>query len=231
MKDQWDDPSFATEWDETTDVGSPTRAEQLDLIASLVARLYRPGAAILDLGAGSGQLEELLLRRVPDAHVAAVDASAAMQDIARRRLAAWLDRIALVEGDFAEIDSIVLPWTSFQIVLSVQALHHVSHEVKRKVFAHVHRLTEPGGVFLVMDRVAIPEEELRPIYREMWERLERTAKAKSGWSGDFFLDRVKTKEDFPETVEAHLALLREAGFDAACVHLHLDRAVLVGVRS
>src|SRR5262245_44654867 len=100
MKDQWHDPAFAAEWDETTAAGNPTRAEQIDIILFLIERLYRPSAQILDLGVGSGQLEQLLLQRVPQAEVVGIDSSPAMLALARRRLAAAKDRVHLIEGDF-----------------------------------------------------------------------------------------------------------------------------------
>lgn len=231
MKDAWHDPAFAQEWDETTDIGNPTRSEQLDIILSLMERLHRPGGVVLDLGVGSGQLEERLLRRVPDIRMVGVDSSAAMLQIARRRLASAGDRVHFVEGDFTEIEGLTLPYGPYQMAVSVQALHHVPRGGKQDLFRQLFRLLEPKAVLILMDRVAIRMDGMRDVYKALWERLEQRTEAKSGWSGDYFLDRLRTKDDFPDSVETHLALLEQAGFVAACVHLHLDRAVLVGVRS
>jgi hypothetical protein len=58
--------------------------------------------------------------------------------------------------------------------------------------------------------------------------LEQRATVKSGWSADDLFRRLANKEDHTASLEAHLAMLREAGFTAACLQLELNRAVLVG---
>jgi hypothetical protein len=68
------------------------------------------------------------------------------------------------------------------------------------------------------------------VYGALWDRLESQASAKSGWTGDQFLERFKTKEDFPDSIDTHLTLLGQAGFTSTCLHLHLDRTVFVGRR-
>ena len=65
---------------------NPTRTEQLDILLTLVEGEYRPGSAILDIGMGSGRVEESLLGRLPDAFVVGVDASEAMLALAAGRL-------------------------------------------------------------------------------------------------------------------------------------------------
>ena len=90
-------------------VGNPARVEQLDILVSVLASSYRPGAAILDLGIGSGQVEARLFARLPEARVVGVDGSAAMLALARTRLAPVADRCVLIEHDFADIDRLGLP--------------------------------------------------------------------------------------------------------------------------
>ena len=38
------------------------------------------------------------------------------------------------------------------------------------------------------------------------------------------------KEDCPASLEEHLSWLRQVGFEATCLHLHLNRAVIAGVK-
>jgi ubiquinone/menaquinone biosynthesis C-methylase UbiE len=230
VKENWHDPDYARSWDETANVGNPTRIEQLDIVLSMIQAVYRTGGAILDLGAGSGQLEERLLARVPDAQVVAVDSSRAMLDIARTRLNGTDNRLTFVTGDLGDPESIVVPPRSYQVAVSVQALHHVPDTGKQRLFAWLHRQLEPNGLFVLMDRFAIPLDGLRTVYGAVWDRLERTATHKSGWTAEHFLGRFGNRQDNLATVADHLAMLRGAGFAATCVHLHLERAVLAAVK-
>jgi tRNA (cmo5U34)-methyltransferase len=228
MVDDWLNPDFARNWDAGADVGNPTRAPQLDLVRSLVAAEYRTGTTILDLGAGSGQVEALLLAARPDARIVAVDSSPAMLGLARERLANFGDKVELVAGDFAQPERLTLPARDYGIALLIQTLHHVPHDRKRRLLALLAQTLLPGALLVLMDRLALEDPALRSVHGSMWEWLERRSTIKSGWSAADLFRRIAGKQDHTEGLEAHLALLREAGFTASCLQLELNRAVLVG---
>lgn len=228
MADDWLNPDFARKWDAGAEVGNPARALQLDLVTSLVTAEYRPGSTILDLGAGSGQMEARLLTARPDARIVAVDASPAMLKIAQERLAKFGEGVTLVEGDFAEPERIALPPRDYGIALLIQTLHHVPDDQKRRVFALLARTLSPGGLLILVDRLTLPNDALRSVHGSMWEWLEHRSSVKSGWSADDLFRRIARKEDHTASLEAHLAMLRAAGFIATCLQLELNRAVLVG---
>jgi tRNA (cmo5U34)-methyltransferase len=231
VADDWLNPDFASKWDAAAEVGNPTRARQLDLVTALVAAEYRRGSTILDLGAGSGQLEALLLRAVPDARIVVVDSSPAMLAIAKERLAAVRERVSFVAGDFAEPERIALPPGDYGIALLIQTLHHVPDDRKRLALALLARLLSPGGLLILVDRLTLAEGELRSVHGSMWNWLERRAAVKSGWSADDLFRRIANKEDHTASLERHLSMLREAGFVATCLQLELNRAVFAGRRS
>jgi ubiquinone/menaquinone biosynthesis C-methylase UbiE len=228
MRDEWDDPAFARNWDAGTEVGNPARALQLDLVASLVAAEYRAGSTILDLGAGSGQVEALLLAARPDARIVAVDASPAMLALAKHRLAEAGSKVEFVPGDFAEPERIALPARDYGIALLIQTLHHVPDDRKRRVLAMLARTLSPQGLLILADRVSFEDPALRSVHASMWSWLERRSTVKSGWSADELFQRLAGKEDHTASLEQHQAMLREAGFRAACLELQLNRAVFVG---
>ncbi len=228
MADDWLNPDFARKWDAGAEVGNPSRALQLDLVTSLVAAEYRPGPDSLGFGSGSGNVEAMLLAARPDARIVAVDASPAMLAIARERLARAGDRVTLVEGDFAEPERIVLPKRDYGIALLIQTLHHVPHDRKARALAMLARTLSPGGLLILADRLAFKDPILRSVHGAMWEWLERRSPVKSGWSAADLFRRIAGKADHTESLEAHLALLRAAGFAAGCLQLELNRAVLVG---
>lgn len=229
-KDQWNDENFAAEWDKEALLNNPTRAEQLDILVSVVSDIYQQGKVILDLGIGSGLVEELLFAERPDAYIVGIDSSSAMLDIARQRLSRYSEQVTLVEHDLANIQQLTLPSQHYQIVISVQVLHHLPHQAQKDVFRYVFNALEAGGMFLLIDRTAIDEQHFSHVYRAMWNRLERNNEVKSGWSADYFLARLQDKDDYPATLEEQLKWLREVGFTATCLHFHLNRALLVGVK-
>ena len=228
VADDWLNPDFARRWDAGAELGNPARALQLDLVTSLVAAEYRTGSAILDLGAGSGQMEAQLLAARPDARIVAVDSSPAMLKIARERLGKFGDSVTLVEGDFAEPERIALPPRDYAIALLIQTLHHVPDDRKRAVFALLARTLSPGGLLILVDRLTLADDALRSVQGSMWSWLERRAAMKSGWSADDLFRRIARKDDHTASLEEHLAMLRQAGFTATCLQLELNRAVLAG---
>ena len=230
MADDWLNPDFARTWDAGADVGNPARGQQLDLVTALVAAEYRPGSSILDLGAGSGQVEAMLLEARPDVRIVAVDSSPAMLALAKERLGGAGDKVNFVEGDFAEPERIALPPRDYGIALLIQTLHHVPDDRKRRTLAVVARMLSPGGLLILVDRLTLADDALRSVHGSMWTWLEQGASVKSGWSADDLFRRIAKKEDHTATLEEHLALLREAGFTASCLQLELNRAVFVGRR-
>lgn len=232
MKDEWQNPEFAAQWDQEAraGIGNATRAEQVDILISYIADVYKKGNALLDLGMGSGLVEELLFTRQPNTYVVGVESSQAMIDLAKKRLVAFERQYRLINHDLADFEQIALPAATYQIAFSVQALHHLPSKTQQKLYRSLFKLLPPGGVFLLNDRIALDPEPFSDLYKSMWNRLERVGMAKSGISGDEFLQRLQHKEDYPASLEEHLNWLRQAGFEATCLHLHLNRAVIAGVK-
>lgn len=225
------DPETARSWDENPMWRNPARSEQLDILISILAGEYRQGKSILDIGIGTGRVEELVFERVPGAYVVGIDGSEAMVEIAHQRLRPYSDRYEVVLHDLTEIDALELPRMDIQAAISVQTIHNVADEHKREVFDFVYKALEPGGIFLLLDRIAVDTPHLFSAYRSMWARLSQLHDAKMS-EGDTFEEHVQsvaTRGDLPATLEQHLDWLREAGFETACLHLHGNRA-LFGAR-
>ena len=221
------DKETAQSWDADPIARNPTRPEQLDILLSILEGEYKEGKAILDIGMGSGIVEELILRRIPAAYVVGVDASEAMLEIAHRRLREYSGRYEVVVDDFTQVDTLTLPEREYQAAISVQAIHNVADEYKLPIFRFIHQTLEPGGIFLLLDRIAVETPGLFSAYSSMWHRLNSVHGA-SIREGDTFEDhtrKVATRGDLPASLEQHLVWLRDAGFETACLHLHANRAL------
>jgi SAM-dependent methyltransferase len=228
--DDWENPEFARHWDAVVSAANSSRAEQLDILAAIVERGYVPGIRILDLGLGSGLVELTLFNRFPEAQIVGVEQSEAMIALAEQRLAPYADRCQIVRHDLADIENLTLPKGIYSVAFSVQTLHHLPHEAQQAVYQFVARLLPPGGVFLHMERVALDAEAFADVIPAAWEALEGRAEVKSGGTAEDFLARLRHKSEYAATLEQHLAWLRAAGFAATCLHLQLNRALMVGAK-
>ena len=95
---------------------------------------------VLDAGCGSGRVTELLLERLPQGHVVALDGSPSMIEEARRRLARFGDRVEYLRADLAR----PLPLdASVDAILSTATFHWVrDHDA---LFANLAAVLRPGG--------------------------------------------------------------------------------------
>jgi trans-aconitate 2-methyltransferase len=95
---------------------------------------------VLDAGCGSGRVTELLAERLPRGRVIALDASAAMIEAARARLAPYGERIEYVVADLGQPLPLAEP---VDAILSTATLHWVpDHDA---LFANLAAVLRPGG--------------------------------------------------------------------------------------
>jgi ubiquinone/menaquinone biosynthesis C-methylase UbiE len=111
--------------------GYPARV--VDFITT-TARLG-PGAAVLEIGCGTGQLTERLAR--PGFRLTAIDIGASMIAAARRRLAG--SEVSFQVTSFEDLDA---GDASFDLVISGAAFHWIDPEA---AFSKSARLLRPGG--------------------------------------------------------------------------------------
>jgi cyclopropane fatty-acyl-phospholipid synthase-like methyltransferase len=196
------------------------------LLAILEAE-FEPGKTILDLGYGSGIVEQMIFERIPHAQIVGVDRSEAMMALASERLKPYPFRFISVPFDLAELPSILgpaspLPRQQYQIVISVQALHHLTVEQMQAAYLTIYDILEPHGLFLLQDRIAVSTPTLWNTYQSLWRLLD----VDEGETYEEHLAQVAARGDLPARLEQHLRWLSDAGFEAACLHLHNNRALI-----
>jgi SAM-dependent methyltransferase len=136
-----------------------------------------PGAAIADVGAGSGFMTHLFSRLVgPEGKVYAVDINATLLGhIAEGAAERGLANIETVLGTEKSVE---LPEGSVDLVFVCDTYHHF--EYPRNSLASIHRALKPGGQLVVVEFERIP-----------------------GVSRDWLLEHVRAgKEVFREEIEA-----------------------------
>jgi trans-aconitate 2-methyltransferase len=130
---------MSRDWDATTydRVSSP----QLALGERVLARLeLRGDETVLDAGCGSGRVTQLLLDRLPDGRVIAVDAAPSMVEHAREALDR--DRATVFQADLAQLT----PDAPVDAVFSNAVFHWVpDHDA---LFAHLFAAMKPGAALV-----------------------------------------------------------------------------------
>jgi ubiquinone/menaquinone biosynthesis C-methylase UbiE len=192
----------------------------LDWIAAHIE--VGPGARILDVAGGTGQMGR---------HLARDGATAVIIDLTDAMLAAGL-RSVLAEGTgdvvFVRGDAIDLPFpdTQFDVVVSRFALHHMDDP--GTAIEEMARVCRPEGSVTLVDMVgggachdelerlrdpshtrALPEDELRSLLSAAGREARREARREQQMPVEPWLDQSETPQDARERI--HAALEREAG--------------------
>jgi len=118
---------------------------------------------ILDIGAGTGMFSAMVLERHPQARLCLLDASEGMLDKAKARFSAG-HSVEYRLADMAEA-SLEGPW---DLVISALAIHHLTDEGKKRLYARIHDALTPGGLFVNAEQVAGPGPVADRRYESIW---------------------------------------------------------------
>jgi len=201
-----------------------------DLVRRLLERAPRPIERFLDLGCGAGAMSVLVGSLAPAADAVLLDFSEPMLAQAQRagEQCGW----QVVRGDLADPGwREALPAGRYDAVVSGLAIHHLPAERKRGLFAEVHALLEPGGMFVNLDYV-IQHGPLAGLWdEEMVAAAVRCERARGGRRSEQEVEAEMfddSGEDRPDTAEDQVAWLRDSGFDPAGVYFKWAEAAVFG---
>jgi tRNA (cmo5U34)-methyltransferase len=206
----WSSADHARDYLERADSISHRTEGEAALLEFIPENTHR----ILDLGTGDGRLLALVKnysaeRSRPKTEAVAIDFSPSMLEAARRRFAAD-SSITVVSHN---LDEPLPAIGKFDAVISCFAIHHVVHERKRALYAEIHDLLNPGGVFCNLEHVSSPTPRL---HEEFLHRIGYT---------------VETEDPSNKLLDAETQLkwLREIGFeDVDCDWKWRELALLAG---
>ena len=162
----------------------------------------KAGAAILDLGCGTGLELDYYFDAAPAAEVTGIDLSPKM--LARLRDKFPEKSLTLLEGSYFDV---TFGEEAFDAAVSVESLHHFTKEEKIPLFEKVRKALNPGGFLILTDYFAASDEEERSRRSELL-RLKQEQGICDGESYHF---------DTPLTVTHEKEALLLAGFSYVTV--------------
>ncbi|HEY1463340.1 MAG TPA: class I SAM-dependent methyltransferase [Terriglobales bacterium] len=201
----WSSPQHALEYLSRAD-SIPHRTEgEATLLECLPAQMNR----VLDLGSGDGRLLGLVKLARPNISAIALDFSTAMLVCLKGRFAS-AKSVQVIDHDLQN----PLPhFGKFDAVVSSFAIHHLTHERKRALYAEIYAALNPGGVFCNLEHVASSTNTLH---------------AK-------FLESINQPNEDPSNklldLHQQLLWLREIGFkDVDCLWKWRELALMTGAK-
>lgn len=172
----------------------------------LVARTVSTGARILDLGAGTGLLSDLVARRIQPSSLVLVDASAEMLERAEQRLQAW--NLKTIVQELQE----PLPPGPFDAVVSALAIHHLEDRAKEHLFERILAVLAPGAVFVNAEQV----QGITPWEQSLFESTHLEGARALGSSNEEIAQAVeRMRHDRCSPVGTQLQWLRKLGYERA----------------
>lgn len=104
-----------------------------------------PQAAVLDVGCGTGEFEQLVLSRYPNQQIAGVDISEQMLQIAQRKCQAYPNAV------FRTASALTLPFLdhSFDVIVSANAFHYFDNPTA--ALREIRRVLKPNGSVVILD--------------------------------------------------------------------------------
>ena len=161
--------------------------------------------AILDIGAGTGLLSALIIRKYPDAALILVDLSESMLGIAKERFAGR-NEVRYITGDFSSVDFA----GRYDLICSALSIHHLEQGDKRRLYKKIFDHLHPGGIFVNADQVLGETPAINQRYLAYWDEflepypLSHEEKKQVLYRRDTF--------DRNEKLPVQLAWMQECGF-------------------
>ena len=159
--DDWHDEDFVAQWLERQKARQAERKRQFVALRAFITKGPDQEFRYLNLGAGPGNLDTILLPHFAGANAVVLDGSLAMLAEARKQLAKFGDRVEYVQADLSTADWLGAVAGPFDFVISARTIHHVGDPKRiRELYREVRGLTGHGGTFLNLEYVRPAKAEL-----------------------------------------------------------------------
>ncbi|MCK9431674.1 MAG: class I SAM-dependent methyltransferase [Candidatus Omnitrophica bacterium] len=178
--------------------------------AAVEAVPFQKGKALraLDLGCGTGNLAEALIKAYPGSSVTCLDMAENMIRMARAKLGKKRG-VSFWQGDIRKFDYS----GRYDAILASMVLHHIEKKEKTAFYRRLRNTLSRNGVFNVIDIFVSPDRLIQEFYVREWKSFMLNNGIKRA-QVENMLCRHR-REDRPVSLSEELAMLRRAGFARA----------------
>lgn len=241
-------------WDRQQQSYLPDREERFTAMLDTVEAVAGAAPQVLDLAGGTGSISLRVAARFPEGRSTLVDIDVALLGIAAATLVArgLGERVTVVEADLADPGWTAAVEGPYDAILTATALHWLSEQDLRRVYAQGYGLLRNGGVLVNGDHHAddgLPT--LSPLLRDVRRKaraLRQDDDPTVEWGGWWETARADPAlaplvarrdlrfgadhaEEFTPTLRWHEEALHAAGFrEVGLVWRGLTDAAVCGVR-
>ncbi len=218
-REDWFDDDYIEFWLKREGDRVAERQRQFAMMRAVVPKSPDETFRYINLGAGPGNLDEVLLAHYPGAEAVLVDGSMAMLAEARKRLERFEGRVEFVLANLATPDWVGAVEGPFDLAVSTIALHNLRDPRRiRDLYGEIYGVLGHGSVFLNLDYVRLARPSLRALAAKASQDPEAAFQGGHGGGNP------------PGSVEEQLGWIREAGFAVAdCFWKEFSVALFGGV--
>ena len=187
----------------------PFYSEAQAMIIDFVKHFYQEGSTVYDLGCSTGTMIAALAQKLPGIDtIIGVDNAAPMIEKARGRLKSLelAPHIELKTGDLRETEI-----ANAAAVIMSYTLQFIRPLYREKVVRRIFEGLNPGGIFILSEKVLEDSTHLSRLFAEMYYQFKR----RQGYS-ELEISRKREKLEnvlIPYTVSEQRTLLKAVGFD------------------
>lgn len=164
----------------------------------------------LDTGAGTGTLVSRCFNLFDKTLFILADPSTKMLDIARKKLEVFnSERYKIIEPTASQ--DIVMEGFKPDVITAIQVHHYLSEGERKKATQRCYDLMGKGGLYITFENIRPFTDDGTDIGKKIWSSFQ-LSRGKAENDVKKHMERFGT-EYFPITVEQHLELYWECGFE------------------
>ncbi|MDO0824164.1 class I SAM-dependent methyltransferase [Desulfosporosinus nitroreducens] len=176
---------------------------------------------VLDVGAGTGLLSFLILKKFPNANLTLIDISEKMLEVAKVRFKGNLN-VTYINDDYTNYKFN----EKYDVIISSLSIHHLTEDEKKQLYRNIYACLNENGVFINADQVLGETPFIESLYKRDWKyKVEN-----SGLSKEEILSAYeRVKLDKMSTLDDQINWLKGIGFtDVDCVYKYFNFVVIYG---
>jgi len=178
---------------------------------------------VLDLGAGTGLMAEMVALRYPNAKINLMDISDKMLAEAKERVRGYQNEFGFIVTNYSKAESFD---QNYDLIISSLSIHHLTAKEKQKLFKTIYAHLKAGGIFINADQVLGEAQNIEKTYRNKW--IEQV-KAEGVADQELNAALERMKEDKMSKLTSQIQWLKESGFSGVnCWYKNYSFAVFSG---